>query len=173
MFLTDSIIKYIFWGFGINPFNLPSKIIPVCSYNTILPGKLNFGKKQTSVWGIQTTYNNIQIKILILDCTQDDFYPEFAITIRIDNSTYGCYKLFNENDLAVPTESLIGIAVDSKWSPASILVQGNLLVACEQFKYASTEWTQIKDYSKDLELAKSFVNFHFDYFEEENAGQED
>jgi hypothetical protein len=171
--LLKEIVSHVMAHFGVIPSDFVDhkKTDSLMSPGYLLPEKIHFeseGEKyQGKVWGCQVSIAQVELKVLLGECTLNKEFPEFAMVIQSkDAPTYGLYLCYNEMSSA-PQDSQPDLAVTlngKDWMDCSTYLQGCFLAATEQVRDLMLPWNKCGEY-KDLHKSLlSFMNFHHGKF---------
>lgn len=116
--------------------------------------------KVANVWGCQLSLDHKNMKILLCDCSQDDFI-EYCLIVNLDDApTYGIYLSLEDDS------SLIGVSLTGNdWMDCNTYLQATFLAGMESIKELNLEWNKCKDYLDQYNLMKSFIEYHDDYYD--------
>ena len=138
-----------------------------CDYS-VPKEKISFedSTEKKSVWGIQSSIESAEVKMLLADLSQDSL-PEFVLLVKIkDCPTYCCHLLLSEED---NPEALIAVSSDKIWLPCNTFLQSMFLTGMEQLRDVSSGWKKLETYKEEYSSLLSFINFVQNYFEGEET----
>jgi hypothetical protein len=177
--LLQQIVRHVFASFGIirAGFKLNGKSLSSPEY--LLPDVISFeidGEiKRNKTWGCQLSSADNELKVLLADCSETEGdNKDYALLIQLKNCpAYGLYWTQDKRS-KIPGEPLIACSVDTGWLECNTYLQAMFLAGIEQTKDIGLVWNKCQDYKKQLDLLKSFIQFHDAYYEEDaHEGQED
>lgn len=123
------------------------------------------------IYGTQIVLGDKDFKILAGDCSQDGQKSEFCVIIQLTGMpVYGVYMVC---DPRFDSQPLIAVSMNSKdWMPCSTFLQATLLAAMEQLRDIGIGWGKCANYQSQYEAMLSMINFHTNYYEALDEGQE-
>lgn len=182
--LTEEIAYHILANLGVFPSNFVDmgNTQVLLDKQFILPEKLSFELEDGSVlkknlYGAQVAVTDKKnLKILVADCTQEKDLPEFCIVTKLDDApAFGVYLVYNKGmDPPLPdAEAMIAVNSDGKhWMPCTMYLQATFLAGMEQLRDIALGWKKCSNYKELHSQLLLLINFHDNYFKEEDEGQE-
>ena len=185
--LTEEIARHILSNLGV----LPSSFVDseqtklVIDKQFLLSEKIKFqdsdGKEIiNNIYGCQISIaNSKDFKLLLADCTQDKDFPEYCLLVQLkDSPAFGVYLISEEsytpsNNEYIDVEALIAVNSDGKfWMPCTTYLQGTFLAGMEQLKDLGFGWIKCSSYKEQYDQLMSLIEFHDNFFGDNDEGQE-
>lgn len=165
LILREHIIKHILASLRI----IPSKFIDqnitkaIMSKEYILDKTFDFIVDDevihNKIWGCQLSAEDRELKIILADCSQETDIFEYCLLVQLKNApAYASYFVFGDQ---VDSEALLACNVnESGWLECNTYLQATFLAGMEQLKDINLTWSKCLNYDKQIDLIKSFIEYH-------------
>jgi hypothetical protein len=174
--LLKEIVSHVYANFAVIPSDFVNlnKTLSLMEPKYLLKEKITFEAEGTpyygKMWGCQMAVSQMEIKVLLGNCTLDKEFPEYSMIVQPKNApTYGLYLVYNELSSA-PGDSQPMIAVspdDGKgWMECNTGLQATFLAAMEQARDLRMTWKNCSNYDHLYHAMISFLKFHVEIYGE-------
>lgn len=181
--LREEIVKHVLSNLGVIPSEFVSqqKSKSLINKEYLLSEHLLFEDAegevtQNKIWGCQMSAESQEIKILLGDCSQDSYVPEYCLLVQLkDSPAYGMYLVYDGLvGHRISSECMLAYSVDSKsWMECGTFLQATFLAGMEQVKDVGFGWNKCTNYQSQYQAMLSFIKFHSSIYEVDDEGQED
>jgi hypothetical protein len=169
--LRESIVRHILSNFAIIPSSFVhlDKTKSLMDKDFLLDEKISFVAEDGSmiknkIWGCQISAESQEVKILLGDCSQDKYIPEYCLLVSLkDLPSYGVYLI---SAPSLDGEALIACTLDGKeWLECQTYLQATFLAGMEQIREIGSNWTRCANYKEQYQALLSFVKFRHRVYE--------
>jgi hypothetical protein len=174
--LLKEIVSHVYANFAVIPSNFVNlnKTSSLMEPKYLLKEKLTFEVDNSShygqMWGCQMAVSQMEIKVLLGNCTLDKEFPECSMIIQPKNApTYGLYLIYNESFLeSEDSQPMIAVSPDDGkgWIECNTGLQATFLAAMEQARDLHMTWKICSDYDNLYRAMISFLKFHLEIYGE-------
>jgi hypothetical protein len=182
--LMEEIAYHVLANLGVLPSSFVNKETTksIIDKSFILPEKISFEGEdgqvvRKNIYGCQVTVaDSKEFRMILADCTQEKDLPEYGLLVQLkDAPAFGIYMVYNKlTSEPVDPEALIAVSTDKKnWMPCSTYLQATFLAGMEQIRDLGFGWVKSNNYTEQHQQLLSFIQFHHNFFKEDDEGQEE
>lgn len=160
--LLDQIIKHIFSLLLIIPSSFvndkTSKSLK--SNNYLLDNEIFFEDNEdgNKIWGATLSLNDAEIKLILLDCDND----EYCLLVKLTDAPVYC--LYYSPNIDYISMAFI---TNNNWIICNTFLQASFLAAMEKVREFNFSWSKCSTIDEEYKLLISFINYYNSMLEED------